>query len=43
VGRYQCHTQAELAALRGIGCQLPFMDVDAGVSRYVDWLSTAPP
>jgi len=43
VGRYQCHTQAELAALRGIGCQLPFMDVDAGVSHYVDWLSTAPP
>jgi len=43
VGRYQCHTQAELAALRGIGCQLPFMDVAAGVSRYVDWLSTAPP
>lgn len=39
VGKYQCHTQADLTALRAIGCDHEFADVATGVSRYVDWLS----
>ncbi len=42
VGKYQCHTQADLSALRAIGCDLPFLDVASGVSRYVDWLASQP-
>lgn len=38
VGRYQCHTQADLGRLRAAGCDLPFLDVASGVSAYVDWL-----
>jgi ADP-L-glycero-D-manno-heptose 6-epimerase len=41
VGKYQCHTQADLGALRAAGCELPFVDVATGVQRYVDWLSAA--
>jgi ADP-L-glycero-D-manno-heptose 6-epimerase len=33
VGKYQCHTQADLTALRAAGCEREF------VSRYIDWLS----
>jgi ADP-L-glycero-D-manno-heptose 6-epimerase len=43
VGKYQCHTQADLGALRAAGCALPFVDVATGVQRYVQWLATAPP
>jgi ADP-L-glycero-D-manno-heptose 6-epimerase len=39
VGKYQCHTQADLTALRAAGCDLEFVDVATGVRRYVDWLS----
>ena len=42
VGKYQCHTQADLAALRSVGCDLPFVDVATGVRRYVDWLYDQP-
>lgn len=42
VGKYQCFTQADLAALRGTGCDLAFADVATGVRRYVDWLATQP-
>ncbi len=42
VGKYQCHTQADLAALRSVGCDLPFVDVATGVRRYVDWLNAQP-
>ena len=38
VGKYQCHTQADLTALRSIGCDHPFADVATGVRRYVEWL-----
>ena len=41
VGKYQCHTQADLGALRAAGCALPFVDVATGVQRYVDWLAAA--
>jgi ADP-L-glycero-D-manno-heptose 6-epimerase len=39
VGKYQCHTQADLSALRASGCDLNFLDVANGVKRYVDWLA----
>ena len=42
VGKYQCHTQADLTALRSAGCDLPFVDVATGVKRYVDWLNDQP-
>jgi ADP-L-glycero-D-manno-heptose 6-epimerase len=41
VGKYQCHTEADLTALRATGCDLPFVDVATGVSRYVGWLAHA--
>ena len=37
-GKYQCHTQADLRALRAAGCDHAFVDVQTGVSRYIDWL-----
>jgi ADP-L-glycero-D-manno-heptose 6-epimerase len=42
VGKYQCFTQADLTALRAIGCDHTFMDVATGVKRYVDWLAEQP-
>jgi ADP-L-glycero-D-manno-heptose 6-epimerase len=39
VGKYQCHTQADLARLRAAGCQHAFADVATGVERYVRWLA----
>jgi len=39
IGKYQSHTQADLAGLRSTGCDVQFADVAAGVARYVDWLS----
>jgi ADP-L-glycero-D-manno-heptose 6-epimerase len=39
VGKYQCHTQADLLRLRGVGCEHAFADVAHGVERYVRWLS----
>jgi ADP-L-glycero-D-manno-heptose 6-epimerase len=38
VGKYQCHTQADLTALRSTGCPQVFTDVTVGVDRYVRWL-----
>lgn len=40
VGKYQCHTEADLSALRAAGCDHRFADVGTGVQRYVEWLST---
>jgi ADP-L-glycero-D-manno-heptose 6-epimerase len=39
VGKYQCHTQADLTALRAVGVDHQFADVATGVRRYVHWLS----
>ena len=36
-GKYQCYTQADLSALRSIGCTQSFSDVATGVSRYSQW------
>ena len=38
VGRYQCHTEADLTALREAGCDHRFADVATGVGQYVGWL-----
>jgi ADP-L-glycero-D-manno-heptose 6-epimerase len=36
--KYQSFTQADLARLRAAGYKAPFLTVEQGVSRYVDWL-----
>lgn len=38
-GKYQCHTEADLTALRATGCNHVFADVQAGVANYVQWLA----
>lgn len=38
-GKYQCHTQADLTALRAAGCDYAFADVATGVARYMAWLA----
>jgi ADP-L-glycero-D-manno-heptose 6-epimerase len=38
-GKYQCHTQADLSALRAAGCKHAFADVQTGVRSYVQWLA----
>ena len=40
-GKYQCHTQADLGALRATGCEHTFANVQSGVTDYVKWLSNA--
>jgi ADP-L-glycero-D-manno-heptose 6-epimerase len=42
VGKYQSYTQADLSALRAVGCDHSFMDVASGVQHYVDWLAERP-
>jgi ADP-L-glycero-D-manno-heptose 6-epimerase len=39
VGKYQCHTEADLTALRASGCDVEFADVATGVRRYAQWLA----
>ena len=34
-GKYQCYTQADIAALRHVGCNHVFSDVQTGVNSYV--------
>jgi len=38
-GKYQCYTQADLSALRAVGCEHVFAGVATGVSRYMTRLS----
>jgi ADP-L-glycero-D-manno-heptose 6-epimerase len=38
-GKYQCHTQADLSALRAAGCNHSFADVQTGVADYMRWLA----
>jgi ADP-L-glycero-D-manno-heptose 6-epimerase len=35
VGKYQCHTQADITALRTTGCDRVFANVQTGVSSYI--------
>lgn len=37
-GKYQCFTQADIAQLRSIGCDVVFRDVAQGVSDYIKTL-----
>jgi len=39
-GKYQSHTEADIGALRKAGYTEPFLTVEQGVERYVDYLST---
>ncbi len=39
IGKYQCHTQADLTVLRASGCDVEFADVETGVRRYAQWLA----
>lgn len=38
-GRYQSFTEADLTALRAAGYERPFMPVEIGVPRYMEWLA----
>ncbi|MBI3480577.1 MAG: ADP-glyceromanno-heptose 6-epimerase [Nitrosomonadales bacterium] len=40
-GRYQSYTQADIAALRDSGYAAPFLNVEQGVSRYVEQMLKA--
>jgi ADP-L-glycero-D-manno-heptose 6-epimerase len=37
-GKYQSYTQADMAAMRAVGYKEPFLTVDEGTSRYVNYL-----
>jgi ADP-L-glycero-D-manno-heptose 6-epimerase len=37
-GRYQSYTQADMGELRHAGYHAPFLSVEQGVQRYMDWL-----
>jgi ADP-L-glycero-D-manno-heptose 6-epimerase len=39
-GKYQCFTQADQTQLRQAGYADAFLNVEQGVGRYIDWLST---
>ena len=40
--KYQSFTEADTNSLRGAGHYVqPFLTVEEGVSRYVDWLTSA--
>ncbi len=39
MGKYQCHTQADLGALRAAGCTHTFVSVEQGVAAYVRQLA----
>ncbi len=39
-GKYQSFTQADVGKLRAAGYDKPFLTVEEGVARYVDWLAT---
>ena len=41
-GKYQSFTQADIGRLRAAGYDAPFLSVDEGVGRYVDWLIGGP-
>ena len=39
VGSYQNYTQADISALRAVGYNEPFTQVEDGVRQYLDWLN----
>ena len=42
VGRYQSFTEADHAQLKAIGYDRPFLTVEQGVKKYLDWLNAVP-
>lgn len=42
-GRYQSFTEADMSALRAVGCDHKFMTVGDGVGKYVEWLNRLSP
>jgi ADP-L-glycero-D-manno-heptose 6-epimerase len=40
-GKYQSYTQADITALRAAGYEQPFLTVEQGVARYVNYLLSA--
>lgn len=36
--QYQNYTRAEMAKLRGVGCDVPATELEAGVGEYIAWL-----
>ncbi len=40
-GSYQSYTQADVSALRASGCDIPFLSVEEGVSRYLKQASAS--
>lgn len=38
VGKYQSYTEAQMSKLRELGYEREFLNVQQGVSRYLDWL-----
>ncbi len=41
IGKYQSYTQADMSALRAAGYAEPFLNVEQGVARYVNYLLSA--
>ena len=41
VGKYQCHTEADLSGLRAVGCDHRFASVEEGTAAYVRALTQA--
>lgn len=39
-GAYQSFTEADISVLRNIGYDKPFLSVEEGVKRYLDWLNS---
>lgn len=40
-GRYQSFTEADMSAVRALGCGIEFRPVQSGVKAYLDWLNRA--
>jgi ADP-L-glycero-D-manno-heptose 6-epimerase len=38
IGKYQSYTQADISALRGAGYNEPFLTVEQGTARYVEYM-----
>jgi ADP-L-glycero-D-manno-heptose 6-epimerase len=38
-GVYQSYTQADISALRSIGCDHIFHDLESGIKKYMNWLN----
>ncbi|MHB1547092.1 MAG: ADP-glyceromanno-heptose 6-epimerase, partial [bacterium] len=39
-GAYQSYTEANIAALRSIGYEKPFLSIEEGIKKYLNWLNS---